>query len=80
MYVYMQQGKLILFLAHFNYCQMVLHFCCKASTKLALIQERALKDEKSTYHELLQKSYCTITLIRQIKAIVGEVFKLVDAI
>ncbi len=39
---------------------MVWHFCGKASTKkVELIQERALRfllnDQKSTYHELLEK-------------------------
>ncbi len=54
-------------LAHFNYCPMVWHFCGKASTKkIKLIQERALRfllnDQKSTYHELLEKCNYTLTL------------------
>ncbi len=59
-------------LAQFNYYPMVWHFCGKASTKkIELIQERALRfllnDQKSTYHELLEKCNYTTMLIRRIK-------------
>ncbi len=59
---------------------MVWHFCGKASTKkIALIQERALRfllnDQKSTYHELLEKCNYTTMLIRRIKTIAMEVVK-----
>ncbi len=61
-------------LAHFNYCPMVWHFCGKASTKkLELIQERSLRfllnDQKSTYHEVLEKCNYRTMLIRRIKTI-----------
>ncbi len=67
-------------LAHFNYCQMVWHFCGKASTKkIELMLERSLwfllNDQKSTYHELLEKCNYTTMLIRRIKTIAMEVFK-----
>ncbi len=53
---------------------MVWHFCGKASTKkIELIQERALRfllnDQKSTYHELLEKCNYSTILIRRIKTI-----------
>ncbi len=53
---------------------MVCHFCGKASIKkIELIQERVfrflLNDQKSTYHELLEKCNYTTTLIRWINAI-----------
>ncbi len=59
---------------------MVWHFCGKASTKkIELIQEIALRfllnDQKSTYHELLEKCNYTTMLIRRIKTIAIEVFK-----
>ncbi len=67
-------------LAHFNYCPMVWHFCGKASTKkIELIHERALRfllnDQKSTYHELIEKYNYTTMLIRRIITISMEDFK-----
>ncbi len=67
-------------LAHFNYGPMVWHFCGKAYTKkIELIQERGLRfllnDQKSTYHELLEKCNYTTMPIRRIKTIAIEVFK-----
>ncbi len=66
-------------LAHFNYCPMVWQFCGKASTKkIELIQERALRfllnDQKSTYHELLEKCNYTTMLTRRIKTIAMKDF------
>ncbi len=53
---------------------MVWHFCGQASTKkIELIQERELRfllnDQKSTYHELLEKCNHTTMRIRRIKTI-----------
>ncbi len=67
-------------LAHCNYCPMVWHLRGKAFTKkIELTHERALRfllnDQKSTYHELLEKCNYTTMLIRQIKTIAIEVFK-----
>ncbi len=57
---------------------MIWHFCGKASTKnIELIQERPLRfllnEQKSTYHELLEKCNYTTMLIRRIKTIAMEV-------
>ncbi len=73
-------------LAHFNYCPMVWHFPSKSfhyeNKKIGLIQERAkkilLNDQKSTYHEQLEKCNYTTMLIRRIKTIAMEdVFKVI---
>ncbi len=57
-----------------------LSFLWKTSTtKIELIQDRALRfmlnDQKSTYHELLEKCIYTTMLIRQIKTIAKDIYK-----
>ncbi len=67
-------------LSNFNYCPIIWHFCEKvSSTKIEKIQERALrfmlKDQISTYQQLLEKCNYATLHIRCLKIISMEVFK-----
>ncbi len=64
-------------LSNFNYCPIIWHFCGKVSSKkIEEIQERALrfmlKDQISTYEQLLEKCNYATLHIRRLRT---EVFK-----
>ncbi len=68
-------------LPNFNYCLIIWHFCGNVSSKkIEKIQERAsrlmLKDQISTYEQLLEKCNYATLHIRRLRIIIStEVFK-----
>ncbi len=59
-------------LSNFNYCPIIWHFCGQVSSKkIEKIQEKALrfmlKDQISTYEELLEKCNYTTLHIRSLR-------------
>ena len=67
-------------MSHFNYCNVVWHFCGMENTiKLEKLQKRALRvifnDYKADYETLLQRSKCPLLYVSRLRCIAVETFK-----